>query len=599
MASLGPTFVGAGTDQGTNWTGTGNVTAEDGVTATLSALPANNGEVLRCTMAANAFSVPAGSNIAGILIEVKADYTDAFGGTVTYTKVQLVNGGVNIGTNQAAGGPSSGALAYNSFGGANNTCGAALTVAIVNSTTFGVDISFSDNGSGPGQVDVDAVRLTVFYSPAPLVDEMVAALTSMQPVPAAFFVRNRARPQVFVPIMGFPDPTSFTLPNAPEPIHPENYPMEFNPRAPQPERRAYQQILMGEYDPTMFLLGNEPEPLHPENYPPAALLPNPRPGRQAWQFPIMASTDYTSLLSGEAAHPETTRQACADLPRRDWPRQYQPPMERIDPAALALGAQSTAQVPPSMGQPPFRARTVQPPAVEATSYVWATPGDPALLVAAMQPIGNQNPRLAQRPIVGETLLLDGWSAQQLPHGMQDRPHARHRPIPLQSEGASIAPQHFQDAQVIAWMPPLPLPQSPRRLLARSDEQGELGGETIDPSAILEFAPMQALPVARTIVRPSGGESMAIIASPAGLSGLFFEPLEQFTHRRPHAPARIESATVLADLWTSDRQLPDQPSNYRRQIALPYQPAAPGAETVQQPVLPTYQILDYDPRGQQP
>ncbi|HUY87517.1 MAG TPA: hypothetical protein VMV10_02165 [Pirellulales bacterium] len=190
----------------------------------------------------------------------------------------------------------------------------------------------------------------------------------------------------------------------------------FVQRAPDPVRQAWQMHLMGDYDPAVFLLPAQPEPIHPENYPAMALLPYPRPERQAWQFPIMASTDYTSLLAGEAAHPETTRQANQDLPRRDFPRQYQPPMEAIDPGALSSREEpnaailpgmsqprlplATGRVPPLSGelagetidlsqavpsdyepplaQPAYRRGGVRQPAVEATSYVWATPGDPAL-----------------------------------------------------------------------------------------------------------------------------------------------------------------------------------------------------------------------------
>jgi hypothetical protein len=158
MSTQGPLFVGSGADGTSTWTNPNNVTADDSATADVI-LPSGNAVPIRCTMATIPFSIPAGNKPTSVLIEIKCDGIDSFGGTVTFTKVQLVSGGIAIGSNLASGSPGS-SLAYFSF--TQNVDG-ILSLAQANDSTFGVDISFSDSGGGPGQASIDAVRLTVTY----------------------------------------------------------------------------------------------------------------------------------------------------------------------------------------------------------------------------------------------------------------------------------------------------------------------------------------------------------------------------------------------------------------------------------------------------
>lgn len=162
MSSAGPNFVGSGVDLGAGWTSPGNVTAEDATSATFTSVCPFTTTKLRCTMGANAFSVA--GFILGVLVEIKVSGADDLAGTVLFDTVTLVNGGVEMGTNQAAGNVN-GTLTWYSFGGSSNLMGATLNDTIVNSSTFGVDIAFSDSTAGAnGNISVDAVRITIYYA---------------------------------------------------------------------------------------------------------------------------------------------------------------------------------------------------------------------------------------------------------------------------------------------------------------------------------------------------------------------------------------------------------------------------------------------------
>lgn len=159
MPTQGPLYVASGTDSSGTWATPGNITADDGATSD-AMLPGGNNVLISGRMSTNPFSVPSGDTPTSVLVEIKCDYSDAFGGTVTFTTVQIKVGSTSIGANAATGSPSSGALAYSSF---TINVNGLLSQADANSANFGVDIAFSDN-IGPGQVSIDAVRLSVTYS---------------------------------------------------------------------------------------------------------------------------------------------------------------------------------------------------------------------------------------------------------------------------------------------------------------------------------------------------------------------------------------------------------------------------------------------------
>lgn len=152
------TIVGSGADvENVNaWTNPGNVTAVDGVYATM-ALAITPSDTLRCTMAGNAFSIA--SAATGIFVELLCH--QGAGGTAVISLAKLVQGGTELGADQ-----SGGALAvptsdtWVGIGGSTNTWGngASIAAATVNSSTFGVDLQVS--GGATDEVFIDAVRIT-------------------------------------------------------------------------------------------------------------------------------------------------------------------------------------------------------------------------------------------------------------------------------------------------------------------------------------------------------------------------------------------------------------------------------------------------------
>ena len=161
MSSQGPNYVANASDLGSGWTNVADATGPaDSVNADLN-LPGHNNDVLRVSMGANAFSLPPLSTPTSVLVEILCEGNDGFGGTITFTKVQLNVGGTPVGFDAAGGSPNTGSLAYSSF---TIDVNGSLSLADANSSSLGVDIAFSDSGGGPGLVAVDTVRLTITYA---------------------------------------------------------------------------------------------------------------------------------------------------------------------------------------------------------------------------------------------------------------------------------------------------------------------------------------------------------------------------------------------------------------------------------------------------
>ncbi|MDE2471743.1 MAG: hypothetical protein KGL35_24215, partial [Bradyrhizobium sp.] len=634
MPSQGPLVVATGTDGGEDAAGIWNNPSAAGSTSSASFTTAVAGtsatkqtNTLKAQFSAGQFTLPTTGYIAtSISITFQARVQSSG------TPVASVS---SVKTSLTATDASDGASLTTSFAGYTYSIGGSISPAAVNAG-FEIDLRFtSPGGPSSGNVDVYDVTATVTYT---LVDLTVGGGLGIdstalpprrphfQPPPiesidphalllanapelihpenlVPMYVPPRPRPHsrtYLSPIAGAYDPTMLTLANAPEPIHPENYPMEFVQRAPNPVRQAWQQKMMTEGDPTVYLLPAEPEPLHPENYPPMTLLPNPRPQREAWQFPIMASTDYTGLLSGEAAHPETTRQAGQDLPRRDFPRQYQPPMERIDPAVLSSREEPKADWLPGISHPVRQFRQVRQPAMEATSYVWATPGDPALYPDRM---AMQTPQRAfvreRRPMAGESVVLDAWSGQQL----FVQPMWEPRPIGprVQSphvQAGQTPPQYFQEAQIIAWAVPLSQPVLPLAHGRTPPMQGELAGETVQLTLAIPSDWQAGVPDvlnARPRARVAAGEDVVLQQTAATIPQGWESPAPDAGRASPRQLPAIEARNASEFATSHDRLLVEPMGLPVRQLPrLETSPTLAGVETTPQVVPPSYAFLDYDP-----
>jgi hypothetical protein len=106
-------------------------------------------------------TVPAGSTIDGVEVEVRARGQDADRAALSY--VALIQGGSVVGTPKTTVTNLSGSLAYYTRGGASDAFGATLTDEDVNASDFGVSIQLS-NVTSDTSVYIDHVRVTFHYT---------------------------------------------------------------------------------------------------------------------------------------------------------------------------------------------------------------------------------------------------------------------------------------------------------------------------------------------------------------------------------------------------------------------------------------------------
>lgn len=144
----------------TPWTNIAKVEAADGVGAQVGFPTANpNSQFLVAT----GYGFAVAGTITGVLVEIgmKGVYSK-YDGLIQW---QLVNGGVTIGTSGGSPGPLTGVYQNFPSGGSSYLWGTALTPAIVNSPTFGVQVWASSSHS-TDNVNVDYIRLTVYATSA-------------------------------------------------------------------------------------------------------------------------------------------------------------------------------------------------------------------------------------------------------------------------------------------------------------------------------------------------------------------------------------------------------------------------------------------------
>lgn len=161
MVAKNQTRYGVGTDQpgAWDWASTGNVSAADAAYTFIDPADPGAGSILR--MDNYGFTVPASATIKGIVVETRSYRT---GPDVTYSLIRLQNGGSYLGSNKAASeNHPVGVTIYDfAWGSAVDLWGATLTPAIVNASTFGVDVQISSVGAA-WNIYLDYARMTVYY----------------------------------------------------------------------------------------------------------------------------------------------------------------------------------------------------------------------------------------------------------------------------------------------------------------------------------------------------------------------------------------------------------------------------------------------------
>lgn len=124
------------------------------------------------------FTVPDGSTINGIVVEIEAASQTAPG--TTFTTVSLSKDGATlVGNNNAASAAMTATDAYYTFGSPTDLWGTTWTPAEVTATTFGCGMTCSRSGT-TANARVDHMRLTVYYTlpPPPDVDPMYRLLAN-------------------------------------------------------------------------------------------------------------------------------------------------------------------------------------------------------------------------------------------------------------------------------------------------------------------------------------------------------------------------------------------------------------------------------------
>jgi hypothetical protein len=156
----GPNGTGTGADDNSigtvSWSNPGNVTAEDGSDASAGQ---GTSHYLKATNFG--FSIPSGSSVDGITVEVKKR-ADAGVGPVTDNAARIVKGGTIGSTDRSQGGNWPTSDTYATYGGSSDLWGESWSASDINASNFGFALSASVGTSSIANIDY--VRVTVKYS---------------------------------------------------------------------------------------------------------------------------------------------------------------------------------------------------------------------------------------------------------------------------------------------------------------------------------------------------------------------------------------------------------------------------------------------------
>lgn len=157
MASTGPNYPSTAS----GWTNSSNVGASDGVYASTSVGGSSNSAVLTAT--AFGFSIPAGSTIDGVYVEVRRQ-----GASLAHSdqSVRLVIGGSAAGDNKAKSGTWSTSDTTQTYGGAADKWGLTPSDSDINASNFGLAFQCKNALGGSRTAYVDFIRITVYYTAA-------------------------------------------------------------------------------------------------------------------------------------------------------------------------------------------------------------------------------------------------------------------------------------------------------------------------------------------------------------------------------------------------------------------------------------------------
>lgn len=168
MASEGPRSCGtAADDSGVGTLTWANPTSAQGTSDASAAIAeiTPSGAIshyLKCTNF-NFSAIPDGATVDGIVVEYLV--WGRFSTTVRDYRVRIVKGGTIGSTDKSSATPyADGDYAWVSRGGSNDLWGETWSATDIKSSGFGFAVAATDDAVSPGRSQVDAVRVTVYYT---------------------------------------------------------------------------------------------------------------------------------------------------------------------------------------------------------------------------------------------------------------------------------------------------------------------------------------------------------------------------------------------------------------------------------------------------
>lgn len=175
MATQGPNSAGTATnvdyDSGAAWTNLSNISASDNTYVTCTLTASGKSDTLLATNFG--FSIPTGSTINSILVEVEVKHTGSPAFPSDESVLLTKNGSATVGNDGVTYEAHTTSDAYYSFDSdvfSDPLWGTTWTAAEINASTFGVFYREYTDGAGydtGNVISIDDIRITVDYTPPP------------------------------------------------------------------------------------------------------------------------------------------------------------------------------------------------------------------------------------------------------------------------------------------------------------------------------------------------------------------------------------------------------------------------------------------------
>ncbi len=165
----GPNYPTSAVDQGGGdapWVNVPNVKAADGAYAVGTSHGAVNDTTGQLQTTGYNFSIPSGATVKGFIVEVSRSYTfvSGFNQGAYDLNLQMVKAGSPAGSNKATLTIYTTSQVTATYGSSTDLWGTTWAPSDVNASNFGFSYSAQSNDSGTQNINVDFIRITVYYS---------------------------------------------------------------------------------------------------------------------------------------------------------------------------------------------------------------------------------------------------------------------------------------------------------------------------------------------------------------------------------------------------------------------------------------------------